>query len=49
MPAMGPAELPEQEQHLVMLAEVPIVSGHLLVATDMLWSMGQDTRSHANP
>lgn len=44
MPAMGPAELPAAEQQLVMHAELPIISGHLLMATDMLGSMGQQTR-----
>lgn len=44
MPAMGPAELPESERGFVMHAELPIVSGHLLMATDMLPSMGQHTR-----
>ena len=44
MPAVVPAELPAEEQDLVMHAELPIVSGHLLMATDMLQSMGQQTR-----
>ena len=43
MPAMG-GELPAPEQHLVMHAELPIIGGHLLMATDMLRSMGQETR-----
>ena len=43
-PAMGPAEIPAAERDLVMYAELPIVSGHLLMATDMLASMGQQTR-----
>jgi PhnB protein len=44
MPAMGPAELPATEQNLVLHAELPIIAGHLLMATDMLESMGQETR-----
>ena len=44
MPAMGPAELPAEERNLVLHAELPITAGHLLMATDMLRSMGQETR-----
>lgn len=44
MPAAGPGELPAGEQSLVMHAELPITGGHLLMATDMLQSMGQQTR-----
>ena len=44
MPAMGPGELPANEKNLVMHAELPITGGHLLMATDMLQSMGQETR-----
>jgi PhnB protein len=44
MPAAGPGGLPAGEQHLVMHAELPILAGHLLMATDMLDSMGQQTR-----
>lgn len=44
MPAMGPAELPDEERDLVMHAQLPIVGGHLLMATDMLRSMNQETR-----
>ena len=44
MPAMGPGELPVNEQQLVLHAELPILSGHLLMATDMLHSMGHQTR-----
>lgn len=44
MPAMGPAELPAAERNLVLHAELPIVAGHILMATDMLESMGQETR-----
>lgn len=44
MPAMGPGELPAGERDLVLHAELPITGGHLLMATDMLRSMGQQTR-----
>jgi PhnB protein len=44
MPAAGPAELPAEERNLVMHAELPITDGHVLMATDMLRSMGQQTR-----
>ena len=44
MPAMGPGELPARERDLVLHAELPITGGHLLMATDMLRSMGQETR-----
>src|SRR6202050_5972067 len=44
MPAVGPGELPAEEQNLVLHAELPIIGGHLLMATDMLGSMGQQTR-----
>jgi PhnB protein len=44
IPPMGPGELPPGEQNLVMHAELPITGGHLLMATDMLSSMGQETR-----
>jgi PhnB protein len=44
MPAAGPGELPDEERDLVMHAELPITGGHVLMATDMLRSMGQGTR-----
>lgn len=44
VPAMGPGELPAEEQGLVMHAEMPILAGHILMATDMLASMGHETR-----
>lgn len=44
MPAVGPGELPAGERDLVLHAELPIAGGHLLMATDMLRSMGQETR-----
>ncbi len=40
----GPGELPPDERNLVMHAELPIAGGHVLMATDMLASMGQQTR-----
>jgi PhnB protein len=40
----GPAELPAEERNLVLHAELPIAGGHVLMATDMLQSMGQRTR-----
>jgi PhnB protein len=44
MPAMGPGELPADERDLVLHAELPILGGYLLMATDMLRSQGQETR-----
>ena len=44
MPAAGPGELPAGDRDLVMHAELPIIGGHLLMATDMLSSLGQETR-----
>ena len=44
MPAAGPGELPAEERNLVMHAELPIIAGHVLMATDMLRSMDQQTR-----
>jgi PhnB protein len=43
MPATGP-ERPAAERNLVLHAELPILAGHVLMATDMLRSMGQETR-----
>ena len=43
-PAAGPGELPAEEQNLVLHAELPIIGGHVLMATDMLRSMAQQTR-----
>ena len=40
----GPGELPAEERDLVLHAELPIIGGHLLMATDMLRSMGHQTR-----
>jgi len=45
MPAApGMPELPEHERNLVMHAELKIIGGHTLMATDMLASMGHQTR-----
>ena len=44
MPAVGPGQLPAEEQNLVLHAQLPIIGGHLLMATDMLRSMGQEIR-----
>ena len=44
LPAGGGPELPAQERDLVMHAELPILAGHVLMATDMLQSMGHQTR-----
>ena len=44
MPGAGTGELPAGEQNLVMHAELPILGGHVLMATDMLRSMGHETR-----
>jgi PhnB protein len=44
MPMVGPDALPVEERDLVMHAELPILAGHVLMATDMLRSMGHETR-----
>ena len=44
VPEMGPGAVPADERDLVMHAELPILAGHLLMATDMLRSMGHETR-----
>lgn len=44
MPGAGPGELPVDEQNLVMHAQLPILGGHIVMATDMLRSMGHETR-----
>ena len=44
MPGAGAGELPAGEQNLVMHAELPILGGHVLMSTDMLRSMGHETR-----
>ena len=44
MPAAVGGDLSAEERNLVLHAELPIAGGHLLMATDMLASMGQQTR-----
>ncbi len=44
MAAMGSGEVPAEEQGLVLHAELPILAGHVLMATDVLRSMGHETR-----
>lgn len=44
LPAAGPGEPGAGEVELVMHAELPILAGHHLMATDMLSSLGQQTR-----
>lgn len=44
MPDMGPGNLSADERDLILHAELPILDGHLLMATDMLKSMNQTTR-----
>lgn len=44
MPTVGPASVPPEERDLVLHAELPILAGHVLMATDMLRSMGQEIR-----
>lgn len=43
MPEMS-GELPADERDLVMHAVLPILGGHVLMATDMLRSMGHETK-----
>lgn len=43
-PQPGVAELTEAEKNLVMHVELPILAGHVLMATDMLESMGHERR-----
>lgn len=40
----GAPELPESEKNMIMHAELNIIGGHALMATDMLESMGHQTR-----
>ena len=44
MAAASPPGLSAEEQDLVMHAELPIIAGHVLMATDMLRSLGHETR-----
>lgn len=43
---MGPGmpEVTEAEKNMIMHIELPILGGHILMATDMLESMGHQTR-----
>lgn len=43
-PPGGSGELPAAERDLVMHAEMPILADHMLMATDMLDSIGHHTR-----
>jgi PhnB protein len=47
-PATGPRELPAEERNLVTHAELSIIAGHVLMAMDILRSMGQETRIDNN-
>ncbi len=40
----GAPRLPEDERSKVLHVELPILAGHVLMATDMLASMGQEVR-----
>ena len=40
----GAPELSDAERNMVMHVELPILAGHLLMATDMLESMGHERR-----
>ena len=40
----GAPELSEQEQNLIMNIQMPITAGHVLMATDMIASMGHTVR-----
>lgn len=44
MPAMAAGGMTDAERDLVLHAELPIAAGHVLMATDLLRSMGQETR-----
>src|ERR1700739_4382457 len=43
-PAPGAPELTDAEKNMVMHVELPILAGHVLMATDMLESMGHERR-----
>jgi len=43
-PAPGSPELSDDDKKLVMHAELPILAGHVLMATDIVPSMGQELR-----
>jgi PhnB protein len=40
----GGPDLPADERNLIMHAELPIAGGHVLMATDMVRSLGQEVR-----
>jgi PhnB protein len=42
--AVGAPELSDAEKKMVMHVELPILAGHVLMATDMLESMGHERR-----
>jgi PhnB protein len=43
-PSPGAPPLPEADRKLVMHVELPILAGHVLMATDIIESMGQQLR-----
>jgi PhnB protein len=43
-PSPGAPSLSEAEQRMVMHVELPILAGHVIMATDMLESMGHELR-----
>ena len=43
-PAPGAPELSDTEKNMVMHVELPILAGHVIMATDMLQSMGHERR-----
>ena len=43
-PASGAPELSDAEKNMVMHVELPILAGHVIMATDMLESMGHERR-----
>src|SRR5947209_8318446 len=43
-PAPASPELSDDDKKLVMHAELPILAGHVLMATDIVSSMGQELR-----
>jgi PhnB protein len=47
-PAPGMPALPPEEQKLVMHIELPILGGHVLMATDLLASQGHELRTGNN-
>src|SRR5487761_2379975 len=43
-PTPGAPELSDAEKNMVMHVELPILAGHVIMATDMLESMGHERR-----